>query len=112
MASSMRWGAPPPRGGGGGGGSYNILGLFIAKPIAWLIALVIGMSAGGALLERLGVPVLSLSLLVVPEVWRGEVWRLVSWAPLELDALGLLFGCLMLYFVGPDLLHRWGRRHF
>ena len=108
----MRWGAPPPRGGGGGGGSYHILGVYILKPIAWLIALVIGMSAFGALLQRMGLPVLALSLLVVEDVWRGQVWRLVTWAPLELDALGLLFGCLMLYFIGPDLLRRWGTRRF
>ena len=39
--STMRWGAPPPRGGGGGGGgSYHVLGAYILKPIAWLIATV------------------------------------------------------------------------
>ena len=112
MGSAMRWGPPPPRGGGGGGGGYDILGLYILKPIAWLIALVIGMSAFGALLERTGLPIVSLSLLLVDNVWRGQVWRLVTWAPLELDLLGLLFGCLMLYFIGPDLLRRWGTRGF
>ena len=112
MGSAMRWGAPPPRGGGGGGGSYHILGLFILKPIAWLIALVLGMSAGGALLERLGVPVLTLSILVPQLVFAGQVWRLLTWAPLELQPISLLFGCLLLYFVGPDLLRRWGVRRF
>lgn len=105
----MRWGAPP-RGGGGGGGSYRILGTFIARPIAWLIAIVLFMSAFGSLLERLGVPILSYSLLMIGPVWRGEVWRLVTWAPIELGPLGLIFGCLLLYFIGPDLLHRWGSR--
>jgi membrane associated rhomboid family serine protease len=109
--SSMRWGAPPPR-RGGGGGSYHILGVFIAKPIAWLIALVLFMSAFGALLERMNVPILRNSVLDVGAVWSGEVWRLLTWAPIELSPLGLLFGCLLLYFIGPDLLHRWGTRRF
>jgi membrane associated rhomboid family serine protease len=110
----MRWGPPPPpRGGGGGGGGYNIVGVFIPKPVAWLIALVIGMSAFGALLERAGLPILSLSVLDVRRVFAGEIWRLVTWAPLEFrGALGLLLGCLTLYFFTPDLIRRWGTRWF
>jgi membrane associated rhomboid family serine protease len=73
---------------------------------------VILMSAFGSLLGRLGVPLLPLSILVVDAVWSGEVWRLVTWAPLELSPLGLVFGCLLLYFIGPDLLRRWGTRRF
>ena len=108
----MRWGAPPRGGGGGGGGSYRVLGVFIARPIAWLIATVIFMSAFGSLLDRMGIPILRKSVLIVDEVWKGEAWRLVTWAPIELSALGLIFGCLLLYFIGPDLLHRWGTRRF
>jgi membrane associated rhomboid family serine protease len=78
----------------------------------WLIAAVIFVSAFGSLLGRTGVPLLRSSVLVVGEVWQGEVWRLVTWALVELSPLGLVFGCLMLYFIGPDLLHRWGTRRF
>ncbi len=109
--STMRWGAPPPR-GGGGGGSYRVLGIDIARPIAWLIATIIAMSAFGALLERMGIPVLSNSILIVAAVWEGQVWRLLTWAPLELSPLGLIFGCLLLYFIGTDLVRRWGTRRF
>src|SRR5260221_2567473 len=114
MPTPMRWGAPPRGGGGGGGGSYRVLGVFIARPVAWLIATVIFMSAFGSLFERMGIPVLrySTNVLIVDEVWRGEVWRLVTWAPIELNALALIFGCLLLYFIGPDLLHLWGARRF
>jgi membrane associated rhomboid family serine protease len=112
MPTPMRWG-PPPRGGGGGGNrSYNILGVWIPRPIAWLIAAVLFMSAFGSLLERLRVPIITLSVLDVDAVWGGQLWRLLTWALLQLDALGLIFGCLMLYFIGPDLLHRWGTRRF
>lgn len=106
----MRWGAPPPR--RGGGGTYTVLGVLIARPIAWLIAAIVILSAFGSLLERVGIPVLHESVLVTRLVWAGEVWRLVTWAPLELSPLGLIFGCLLLYFIGPDLLHRWGTRRF
>jgi membrane associated rhomboid family serine protease len=109
----MRWGAPPRGGGGGGGGrGYQVLGVWLPRPIAWLIATVLVMSALGSVLERLGVPLLRLSVLRVDDVWSGQVWRLVTWAPLDLSPLGLLFGCLLLYFVGPDLLRRWGTRRF
>jgi membrane associated rhomboid family serine protease len=108
----MRWGAPPPRGSGGGGGSYHVFGVFILRPIAWLIAAVIVMSAFGSLLGRMGIPLLRESLLYPERVWGGELWRLVTWAPIELSPLGLIFGCLLLYFIGPDLLRRWGTRRF
>jgi len=108
----MRWGAPPPRRPRGGSGSYHVLGVFILKPIAWLMALMVGMSALGAVFERMGYPVLSLSVLSVRHVWAGEIWRLLTWAPLALSPLGLLFGCLILYGIGPDLLRRWGTRRF
>ena len=111
MPTSMRWGAPP-RSSGGGGGNYHVLGVAVPRPIAWLIALVLFMSAFGSLLERLGVPILQSSVLLVGKVWSGEVWRLVTWAPIELSPLGLVFGCLLLYFIGPDLLRRWGTRRF
>jgi membrane associated rhomboid family serine protease len=111
MSSPMRWGAPP-RGGGGGSGGYHVLGVFIPRPIAWLLATILLMSALGSLLERLGVPILRYSVLTVGDVWRGEVWRLVTWAPIELTPLGLVFGRLLLYFVGPDLVRRWGTRRF
>jgi membrane associated rhomboid family serine protease len=78
----------------------------------WLIATIIAMSAGGSLLERLGIPLLSYTVLIVDAVWRGEVWRLATWALIDLNPLNLLFGCLLLYFVGPDLLRRWGTRRF
>jgi len=84
----------------------------VARPVAWLIGLVLFMSAGGQLLRRMGIPLLRYSVLSVDGVWRGEVWRLATWGLLELSPLGLLFGCLLLYFIAPDLLRRWGTRRF
>ena len=52
------------------------------------------------------------SMLVVPAVWRGQLWRLVTWPLFEFDPLGLLFACLTLYWFGGDLARGWGGRRF
>jgi membrane associated rhomboid family serine protease len=48
------------------------------------------------------------TLLLVPEVWRGQLWRLVTWTLCEFGPLELLFACLTLYWFGSDLARRWG----
>src|SRR5688572_3336947 len=108
MSSPMRWGAPPPRGGGwgGGGGNYHILGLYIRKPIAWLMAGILFTSIGTAV-----VPAIAANTpLETGHVWSAQVWRLVTWSLLELNPLGLIFELLMVYFFSPDLIARWGVR--
>jgi membrane associated rhomboid family serine protease len=115
MATYRRWGAGPVGGGGvrgGGGGSYNVLGMFVPRPIAWLIAATVLTTALGALLQRNGLPILTYATLSPAFVRAGEVWRLFTWVLLEPNAIGLVFGCLLLYFIGPDLLARWGTRRF
>jgi hypothetical protein len=114
MATYRRWGGGPSGGSGGnfGRGSYNVFGLFIAKPIAWLIAATVLITAVGALLERNGVPVLTHTVLNPDRVLHGELWRLPLWVLVEPVGLNLVFGCLLLYFVGPDLLGSWSMRRF
>jgi membrane associated rhomboid family serine protease len=114
MSSPMRWGAPPPRGGGwgGGGGGYYIIGYFIPKPIVWLGVAILIASAGGALLQGFGIPALSYTVLSASKVWNGEIWRLLTWSLLALEPLSLVFSLLALFFFGPDLMGRWGRRRF
>ncbi len=50
--------------------------------------------------------------LVPLEVWRGQLWRLVVWPFVEQTPIGLIFGCLMLYWFGGDLAGEWGSRRF
>ena len=45
-------------------------------------------------------------------VWRGEIWRLVTWPFIETDPLSLIFGAMMLYMFGRDLCYAWGPRRF
>jgi membrane associated rhomboid family serine protease len=114
-ASYRRWGGtggggPVMRGGGSGG--YHVLGRFVPKPIAWLIAATVFMTAVGSLLHRNGISLLAHVVLDPGLVLQGEVWRLVPWILVERDVLGLIFGCLFLFFLGPDLLRVWGTRRF
>jgi hypothetical protein len=43
-------------------------------------------------------------------VWRGELWRLVSWPFFQDDPFTLLFGGLMVYWVGQQLAFVWSER--
>jgi membrane associated rhomboid family serine protease len=43
-------------------------------------------------------------------IWRGQVWRLVTWAFVESGAWGLIYTCLCIYQLGGDLLRLWGER--
>jgi len=109
----MRWGAPSGSGWGGGGGGYPILGLFVAKPVAWLIGATVLLTALGAVLERNGVfPVLSALICEGEKVLSGQIWRLPSWVLIEPGPLQLLFGSILLYGLGGDLAQRWGTRRF
>lgn len=74
-----------------------------------LIALTLAVSIGAAIDARHGGG-LAHALLLRPEaVWRGEVWRLVTWAFLHGSPLALLFTCATLLVFGTDLCIRWGR---
>ena len=78
-------------------------GLIVATVVTSLVAAV-----GG----RSGLGLHQLLLLDTGAIWRGEVWRLVTWVLVEDDPLNLLFGGLVLYWFGRDLVDAWGERRF
>src|SRR4051812_19345611 len=83
------------------------------RVIAALIIVTAVVSIAAALGARNGAPGLTMAgLLVVPAVWHGQLWRLVTWVLYETDALPLVFACLTLYWVGSDLARSWGARRF
>jgi membrane associated rhomboid family serine protease len=43
-------------------------------------------------------------------IWRGELWRLVTWVAVEGGPLGLILTCVSIYRFGGDLAVRWGDR--
>jgi membrane associated rhomboid family serine protease len=78
-------------------------GLIVATVLTSLVAAV-----GG----RSGLGLHQLLLLDTGAVWQGEIWRLVTWVLVESDPLNLLFGGLVLYWFGRDLVDAWGARRF
>ena len=80
--------------------------------VGGLIAATVVVSLVAVVGERNGLPLLRLAALEPREVWSGEVWRLVTWVLVEDSPLNLLFGGLMLYWFGRDLVEAWGERRF
>jgi hypothetical protein len=52
----------------------------------------------------------SWAALVPARLWRGEVWRLVTWVFVEPGALALIVTCASIYKFGGELAPRWGDR--
>jgi membrane associated rhomboid family serine protease len=48
--------------------------------------------------------------LAPARVWRGEVWRLVTWPLVEVGPLQLVLTCAAIYKFGGELAVRWGDR--
>jgi membrane associated rhomboid family serine protease len=83
------------------------------RVVAALIAATAVVSIAAAIGARNGAPgLVSAGLLVVPAVWQGELWRLLTWVFYELDVLPLVFACLTLFWFGSDLARAWGPRRF
>lgn len=81
--------------------------------LAALIAALVLLSIAGAVTAQNGARwLLETGILIVPQVWQGQVWRLFTFVFFEGDPLGLIFSCLTLYWFGRDLIGRWGSRRF
>jgi hypothetical protein len=44
------------------------------------------------------------------QIWRGQLWRLVSWVFVERGPVGLVLTCACIYKFGGELAPRWGDR--
>ena len=42
------------------------------------------------------------------EIWRGQLWRLVTWSIVELGPYGLVMTLVSIYKFGGELAPRWG----
>jgi membrane associated rhomboid family serine protease len=81
--------------------------------IAGLILAIAVASIAGAIGRQTGWPrLLTDGLLVVPAVWRGQAWRLITFALLQVEPFSLLISSLMLYWFGADIARLWGTRRF
>ena len=84
----------------------------VPAAVGGLIAATVVASLVSVVGERNGLPLLRLAVLEPAAVWHGEVWRLVTWVLVETEPLNLLFGGLVLYWFGRDLVDAWGERRF
>jgi len=84
----------------------------VPAAVGGLIAATVAVSLVAVVGDRNGLPLLQLSVLAPRAVWSGEVWRLVTWALVETEPLNLLFGGLVLFWFGRDLVEAWGERRF
>src|SRR3954467_1641019 len=80
--------------------------------VGLLLVVTIALSLAGAFGGRHGSPIFDLGALTPPDVLHGQVWRLATWCFLEPSPLGLIFGCLALYWFGSDLANEWGSPRF
>src|SRR3990170_8385570 len=76
--------------------------------VGLLISLLVVVSLTGALVPNLT----NLAIFVPALVTRGELWRLVTWPFVETHPLSLVFGALILWWLGRDLALAWGERRF
>jgi membrane associated rhomboid family serine protease len=48
--------------------------------------------------------------LVPSEIWRGQVWRLVTWPLIEVGPMAIVTTCLVIHKFGGELAQFWGDR--
>jgi membrane associated rhomboid family serine protease len=94
-----------------GGNPFDFGGRVPAAVGGLLVATVV-VSLAGALGDQMGYPLRGLLVLQPAAVLRGEVWRLATWVLLEDSPVNLLFGGLVLWWFGRDMVDAWGPRRF
>ncbi len=92
--------------------SINVLGTYLPNTVVLLVGTTLAATVLGVLLARSGVPLIAAGALAPDRVLSGELWRLVTWTFFELSPLGLIFGCLLLAWLGRDLSSAWGYWRF
>jgi membrane associated rhomboid family serine protease len=89
-------------------GQVTILGGRFPRSAALVAGLTLLFSILGAVGNRSGFPLLAAGALAPALVFAGQAWRLLTWAFFEPSFLPLVFGVLILLFVGRDLAYAWG----
>lgn len=84
----------------------------VPAAVGGLLVATVVVSLAAAMGGRNGLPLYGFLLLEPRAVWRGEVWRLLTWVLVENEPLNLIFGGLVLWFFGRDLVDSWGERRF
>jgi len=80
--------------------------------IGLVLSLIVGLSLVVAFGDRHAGSFFELASLAPADVWRGQVWRLVTWPFIEPGPIALIFACLFVWWFGKDLADEWGSRRF
>jgi membrane associated rhomboid family serine protease len=80
------------------------VGLVLITTVVLSLAVAFGERHAGSLYDIVA--------LVPARVLHGQVWRLATWALVEVNPFALLFACLFLWWFGRDLAEEWGSRLF
>ena len=90
----------------------TVLGALLPNTVLGLVIATASATILGVLMQHARFPLIALLDLQPERVFRGELWRLVTWTFLELNPLGLIFACLLLAWLGRDLSAAWGHWRF
>lgn len=88
--------------------SFFTFGGRVPATIGMLLALMLLASVWASIDMR----VAEYALLAPVGIWRGEIWRLVTWAFVQTDVFSLLFVGFMLWTLGQQLSYVWSERRF
>ncbi|HMG56362.1 MAG TPA: hypothetical protein VK601_22840 [Kofleriaceae bacterium] len=80
-------------------GSSKLVSAWIT---AMLVASIVAAVDGGWLAEW--------AAFAPSRIWRGEVWRLVTWVVIQRGPIALVVTCICIYKFGGELAVRWGDR--
>jgi membrane associated rhomboid family serine protease len=80
--------------------------------VGLLLALTVVSSLLVAFTSRHAAPLFGVTALVPEEVWRGQLWRLVTWPFIQPSPIGLIFTGFIFYWFGSDVALHWGSRRF
>jgi hypothetical protein len=76
------------------------------------LVLTVGLSLAAAFGSRHGGPIFDWAALCPDDVFRGQVWRLVTWPWVEPGPVGLIIAVLVLIWFGKDVAEATGPRGF
>lgn len=80
--------------------SPQVTTVLIAATLAMSLIVAVDARSGGQLYHQLA---------LLPEaIWRGQIWRLVTWPFIQGGPLPLIFACVVLHVFGSDLRRAWG----
>jgi membrane associated rhomboid family serine protease len=84
--------------------------------LPWAVGLLLVLTVGLSLLVAFGSrhagSLFDWVALEPAQVWRGQIWRLVTWTFVEEGPFALVFGVLFLYWFGRDLANEMGSSRF